>query len=467
MKKRSELLFSLILVPIDFLMAMAGFAAAYVARVQYDVKPIAHQIPGRSFIALMLIVLPVWILIFALAGLYNLQSTRSKFAEIGRIFMATAGGVMFLILAEFVSPQAIFPSKAVPVYGFIFAFIFITTARLVVGSFQQYLFRFGIGRRSVLVIGKSTAARQLRDVLENERGYNLIKAEASPNTIDVSWLNSLQERQHIDEIVLAENNISDERQVAIINFANLHQITFRFVPSAAELYRSQVEIGVYVNFPVIELKQTPLDGWGRIVKRLLDLLISFTVLIILSPVLLIIIIIIKLTDRGPAFFAHKRISRAGQQIKVLKFRTMYQKYCGQDAVSSLQGFSNGDQLVAEFTKHQKVKNDPRVTPFGRFLRSTSLDELPQLFNVIKGDLSLVGPRPVTKEELNRYGDALPTFLAIKPGVTGLWQVSGRNETGYEERIRLDVYYVENWSLWLDLVILVKTIRIVINGRGAY
>jgi undecaprenyl-phosphate galactose phosphotransferase len=193
-------------------------------------------------------------------------------------------------------------------------------------------------------------------------------------------------------------------------------------------------------------------------------------LLLLSPVFVLLALIIKLTDGGRVFYRHERIGRHGKKIQVWKFRSMYMQY------STGSGFSGksdeevlkqlGDaKLAAEFKKEQKLKNDPRVTPVGRFLRKTSLDELPQLINVLRGELSIIGPRPVTAKELGRYGDNAPTFLLIKPGITGLWQVSGRNDIGYSDRVKLDVYYVENWRATLDLRILWRTVGVILFRKG--
>ncbi len=186
----------------------------------------------------------------------------------------------------------------------------------------------------------------------------------------------------------------------------------------------------------------------------------------------IIAIFIKIFDNGPVFYVHKRITRSGKPLKILKFRSMKQVYCtggkyaGKTDLEILKTFNN-PALIEEFKRDQKVKNDPRVSSIGRFLRKTSLDELPQLFNVLVGQLSFVGPRPIVENELSRYGDESGIFLHIKPGLTGLWQVSGRNDIDYVSRVKLDIYYIENWSIGLDITILLRTIPVVLFGRSGY
>ena len=244
------------------------------------------------------------------------------------------------------------------------------------------------------------------------------------------------------------------------------------MPNQFGMFATNAEFATIAGLPVIEIRRTPLDGWGRIVKRLFDVFGALLGMIVLSPVYLVIAIISKLTDPGPVFYSHKRVSRSGTPIQVYKFRTMTYKWSPRPgykyttAEEALIGMGRPD-LVEEFKKSQKLENDPRVNAFGRFLRRSSLDELPQLFNVLRGDLSLVGPRPVVEAELERYGDQAAAFLSLKPGITGMWQVSGRSDIGYDERVKLDIYYVENWSLLLDIQILIKTLLIILRGRGAY
>lgn len=478
MKKRSELLFSLILVPIDYIAAITGFVLAYIVRLSAE-KPIAYQIPARQYLKFMLVLLPVWILFFALSGLYNLRSTRSRFSEIGRILVATAGGVMFLILVDFASQNPIIPSKSVPVYGFIFAFILIVIARQLVRGLQRFLWRFGYGVHNVFIIGTGSVAREIKTSLRpKHNGYRLLNDEVASNSKlyrsikGIDLLKKIHHIHQIDEIFMSDSSLDNESQLEIIEFCHASQINYKFVPPTAGLFKTQSETVPYSTIPVLEVMQTPLEGWGRIVKRTVDLICSLLGLIILSPVFIIIAVLIKIFDPGPIFYLHRRLSREGKKIDVYKFRTMKRQYC----VGKNYKYKTNEQVLAqfgdkellvEFKKHQKIKNDPRVSTLGRFLRRASLDELPQLFNVMVGNLSLVGPRPITEDELERYGDVSAKFLAIKPGLTGLWQVSGRNDVSYDERVMLDIYYVENWSLWTDFIIFLKTIRLIIRGRGGY
>jgi undecaprenyl-phosphate galactose phosphotransferase len=201
-------------------------------------------------------------------------------------------------------------------------------------------------------------------------------------------------------------------------------------------------------------------------KRVFDIIFSFIALLILSPIMLIIAIAIKISSRdSKIFYSHQRVGINGKKINVLKFRTMY-----PDAEQKLQEIlRENPELKTEWEKKFKLKNDPRVTPIGKFLRKTSLDELPQFFNVLKGDMSIVGPRPVTEEELTKYyKDKTKYYISVKPGITGYWQVEGRSDVeNYKERVDMDVWYIKNQSLLLDLKIILKTIWVIIKGKGAY
>jgi len=201
---------------------------------------------------------------------------------------------------------------------------------------------------------------------------------------------------------------------------------------------------------------------AKVLKRALDVAVAATTLALLSPLMLIIAAIIKLSDGGPVLYRHVRVGMSGQLFKCLKFRSMV-----LDADAVFQRYlAENPSAAAEWQEKQKLPDDPRVKPFGKFLRRSSLDELPQLFNVLAGDMSLVGPRPITLQEMPRYGKGIVYYLSVKPGVTGLWQISGRSNCSYAERVHLDVRYVTDWTLWLDLMILVKTMPAVISQSGS-
>lgn len=198
-------------------------------------------------------------------------------------------------------------------------------------------------------------------------------------------------------------------------------------------------------------------------KRAMDLVLAFTVLTFLSPLLILIYALLKIFDPGPALFTQLRVGRDGRTFTVYKFRTMR-----LDASERLDNMLAGDPIAAsEWAEFQKLKRDPRVTMLGRILRKTSLDELPQLLNIVRGEMSVIGPRPVTSGEIHRYGADYPYYTAVRPGVLGLWQVKGRNALTYPERIAYDVQYVKTWSIWQDIKILFLAVPVVLMARGAY
>ncbi|CUS78047.1 sugar transferase [Candidatus Kryptobacter tengchongensis] len=216
---------------------------------------------------------------------------------------------------------------------------------------------------------------------------------------------------------------------------------------------------------MVEFKtKIPLDNpIAQGVKRLLDLILVVSTIPIWLPIIGIIALLIWLKDKHAPFYIHKRIGKGGKLISVIKFRTMI-----HNAESVLKDYLSKDPLLkAEWEQNFKLKNDPRVTIIGRWLRKSSLDELPQLFNVLKGDMSLVGPRPIVKEEVPRYGDVFNLYIKVYPGITGLWQVSGRTDCNYSERVSMDAFYIKNWSILLDLLILIRTIIVVLKRKGAY
>lgn len=213
------------------------------------------------------------------------------------------------------------------------------------------------------------------------------------------------------------------------------------------------------DYNKIEVNDIPNRKGYKSIKRIIDIILSFIGLIVLSPVFLIVAIAIKLDSKGPVFFLHSRLGKNGKTIKIYKFRTM----CDH-AEDMIKNFT--EEQKREFQENYKLVNDPRITKVGNFLRKTSLDEIPQMLNILKGDLSIIGPRPIIEEEIEKYGPNKAKFLSVKPGLTGYWQANGRSNTSYEDRIKMELYYVDNMSLWLDIKLFFKTILVVIRKDGA-
>jgi exopolysaccharide biosynthesis polyprenyl glycosylphosphotransferase len=275
---------------------------------------------------------------------------------------------------------------------------------------------------------------------------------------------TLQELPHA--IIQTELYKDQDKNNEILRFAQEHHISYRFIPGNSDMFVGNIDVELFAGLPVIAVHQTALVGWGRILKRLFDLFASLVLLIILSPVLLLITVLIGIFDRrGPVLFRQTRLTRFNRTFTVYKFRTMKQRYSGMTPEEAFAAMDKPKLAEVYRTNGDFLPDDPRISTIGRFLRRTSLDELPQLFNVLKGDLSLVGPRALIPQELSEY-EKRHTILSVKSGLTGLAQVSGRRDISFDERRKLDMYYVQNWSFWLDVSILLRTVRTVFAGQGA-
>jgi exopolysaccharide biosynthesis polyprenyl glycosylphosphotransferase len=478
MKSNASLAYSCFLVVGDFLALLAAFVGAYVVRGPLSKVPVAQPIPATTYLEIFLALLPVWVLIFALMGLYNNSIYEKRFQELGRLLVGSVIGLSLVVAYAYFSRRVIFPAHLVPVYAFAMAFLFLVFFRTLARGLRSLLFNYGIGITNILIVGDTKVATELVESLADSRvsGYRIIgivgaKAHSSARFPHLPVFSSFEEAVaklqagDIHSIVQTELYSSGQKNNELLEYAQTHHIAYRFIPGNTELFIGNLEVELFRSqIPVIAIHQTPLIGWGRIIKRLFDLVVALLLLIILSPLLLLVGLLILIFDPGWPFFKQKRITRFNHRFNAFKFRTMKRAYSGRDDIKVFKQMGRED-LVKTFQKSGKLPEDPRVSFIGHFVRRFSLDELPQLINVIKGDISLVGPRAVVPAELKFYEQKSPLLLSVKTGITGLAQVSGRSNLDYFERAKIDLYYVQNWSFWMDLMILIKTTRAVFRRSG--
>jgi exopolysaccharide biosynthesis polyprenyl glycosylphosphotransferase len=477
MPSKNTKFYSLILILADFIVLLAAFSIAYILRVQYDPRPLLDQVYAYQYFTNFMLLIPLWIMTFASLGLYQSTIYNRRLAEWGKIAVGSIIGILIVIGWEYFSGQALFPARLVAVYAFIASLTLITFEREVLRIARSLLFYFGHGTSRVLVIGDSDATRDIADSLSNtyRSGYKIVAIagpkKVIPPGLDVKHFSSADAAlKHIQDLRISTiiqtdlYNSADHNQ-RILGAAQINHIGYNFIPGEGEFYSGKNTIDVFLGYPMITVSQTPLVGWGAIAKQIFDALASVLLVIALSPLFLIIILLQKILNPGPIFYISKRLSKFSEPVSLIKFRSMSAKYGKKDAADEFRAMGRED-LAKEYEKNRKVANDPRITKFGQFLRVTSLDELPQLFNVIKGDLSLVGPRPILPQETNFSPTRTALLHSVKSGVTGLWQVSGRSNLSFEERIELELFYAQNWSFWLDLKILFKTVAVVFRKRGA-
>jgi exopolysaccharide biosynthesis polyprenyl glycosylphosphotransferase len=477
MPSKNTKFYSLILIFADFMVLLLAFGIAYILRVQYDPRPLVSQIYAEQYFTTFALLAPFWILIFASLGLYQSTTYNRRLVEWAKIAVGAFIGILLVIGWEYITDQHLFPARLVAAYALAASFILLVFEREILRLTRSLLFYFGKGVSRVLIIGNSAATRDIADSISNtyKSGYKIIAIAGPkklvPPGLDVTHFTSVElalknvKKLGITTIIQTDLYDSAERNQQILGAAQTHHISYNFIPGEAEFYAGKNTVDVFLGYPMISVSQTPLIGWGAIAKQVFDFVASTILIIVLSPLFLLLIFLQAIFNPGPIFYRSKRLSKFSEPISLIKFRSMSAKYGKRDAAVEFREMGRED-LAKEYEKNRKVQNDPRVTRFGHFLRVTSLDELPQIFNVIKGDLSLVGPRPILPQEANFSPHRTALLHSVKSGVTGLWQVSGRSNLSFEERIELELFYAQNWSFWMDIKILFKTVRVVFKKQGA-
>lgn len=472
MRNNATFAYAIFLILGDFMALLAAFTMAYILRVKVDPRPLIEQIPALEYLKAFLTVLPLWILVHAFIGLYSPAAYERRFSEIGRLFIGSFLGILVVIGYDFVTNGTIFPARLVPVYGLLIGFGFLLLFRSIARILRRLAYRFSIGISNVVVVGDTLATQELAWNISDTKtsGYKVL-AVVGPGTNRIKRYSTFEDaikhiRSPIHAIIQTELYADQDRNNEILRYAQEHHASYRFVPGNSDLFVGNIDVELFVGMPVVAVHQTALIGWGRIAKRLFDLAAASIILVITFPVILIIAVILKLSDfRAPVFFRQLRLTRFNREFKVFKFRTHRADISGLSDEEAFKKIGS-PELYEEYKNNGFVlEKDPRVSRIGRFLRRTSLDELPQLLNVLSGDLSLVGPRTLIPAELNTY-ERKHAILSVKAGITGLAQISGREDISFEERRKLDVYYVQNWSFWMDISILLRTVRAVIFGVGA-
>jgi exopolysaccharide biosynthesis polyprenyl glycosylphosphotransferase len=474
MKNNASLVYGFFLLVGDFLALLAAFIAAYVLRVTLDPRPLIAQITAEQYIRAFFVVLPFWLIIFGMLGLYNRNVYENRFSEFGRLLVGSFVGILFAISYEYLSNANIFPARLVPVYGLGLAFAFVLLFRTIARGLRRTLFGIGLGVNNVLIVGDtSITATFISSIAETKiTGYRIVGIVGSSKNHGpyhhfktFSDAVSALESVGVHSIIQTELYAAADRNSEILAFAQENHIAYRFVPGNSELFVGNIDVDLFYSIPVIAVHQTALVGWGRVVKRLFDIIAGSLMLLFALPLIIFISLLVLIFDPGPVFFRQVRLSRFNSKVKICKFRTLKKKYSGPSPEEAFEMMGKPELGKQYRDNGDFLENDPRISTFGKFLRRTSLDELPQLFNVVRGDISLVGPRALVEQDLSRY-DKKSLILSVKSGMTGLAVISGRRDIPFDERRKLDLYYVQNWSFWNDIVILAKTVAIVLFHRGA-
>ena len=465
--KRINLFFAALLIPLDYLVLVAAACFAYYMRYTpfvQEIRPVVFDLAFDAYIAVTLLSGLVFLIIFALSGLYTIKPMKLA-TEFVRIVLGCSAGIAVVLGIAFFSRE-LFDSRFIVLAVWGFTILFVSIERFLIRMLQRSLRNFGVGLQRVVIIGKTKSGQSLKKYFQkNPRaGFDVVEHVTHLTDSSRDKILSLKKKNLVDAILLA-NPEADKKEInAIKNFSDIEHLNFYY---SAEIFPSAAVkpvIHTLAGQPIIEVPKTPLDGWGAIWKRGFDIVLSFIFIVLTSPFMVLAALALFIEQPGNVFFVHKRVSQGGKIYNHLKFRSMIKdahKYRFDPEFIKKYGNERGG------TPLFKLTHDPRITRVGRIVRKLSIDELPELFMVLIGKMSLIGPRPHMPEEVANYKPHQRQVLTIKPGMTGMAQVGGRADLDFDEEVQLDMYYIQNWSPWLDMIILIKTPLVVIFGKGAY
>ncbi len=471
--KKLDLAFVAGLVPLDFSAIIISAISAYTLRYWpffTAFKPIAFDLSFETYLTTALLVSPIYLITFALAGLYSFRP-RPLSTVLGRIMLAcTAALAAILVIAFFL--RELFDSRFIIIAVWVLTIAMVFLGRVLIRGIQKKLRGYGYGLTRVAIIGKTKSAEALKDWFLSlpSYGFSPVLQLVGFDSQSQQELLVLKSQGKLDAILLANPEANKDEVKALKWFTEVENLGFYYLAELLPGGHLRPNVHTFAGRPVIELPVTPLDGWGAIYKRIFDIVGALGLIAVTLPIQLIVAILLFVEQPGMVLFNAlpngekvKRVGQGGNLFFYFKFRSMIKNaHSLRFNRDFLQSYGNDRSNSPLF----KLSDDPRVTPVGKILRRLSLDELPEFYLVLAGKMSLVGPRPHLPEEVAKYSQAQRRVLRIKPGITGLPQISGRAKLDFEDEIRLDMYYLENWSPWLDIVILLRTPFVVISQNGA-
>jgi exopolysaccharide biosynthesis polyprenyl glycosylphosphotransferase len=464
-----------LLIGSDAVLILLAFVGAYALRYQaqlfISVDP-AFQLPLAGYLPLALPLVIVHLIAFRFSQVYPYRPGRSWVEEIWRVATASTASVMIIIVVSLAFRPMLY-SRLVFLYTAVLVTVLLGVSRLAIQWGRGHLRQYDIGVQRVLLVGAGDVGRMVMRTMVARPDYGLkligfLDDHPVKSTTDVGRFKALGPvenaadvivQQQIDRVIICLPWQTHRTIQRLLRECEQVNVSSYVVPDLFQLTKNQMKFEELNGIPLLSTRDISIQGWNLVIKRTFDLLVGGLLGILSLPVTLAIALAIRLDTPGPIFYKQARIGRNGRLFRCYKFRSMV---------------ANADELRDQFANLNestgplfKIRNDPRMTRVGRLIRRYSLDELPQLINVLRGEMSLIGPRPNLPSEVEQYQEWMKKRLVVSPGITGLWQVSGRSDLTFDEMVLLDIYYVENWSLGLDVSILLRSVPAVIRARGAY
>jgi len=471
--------YQIVLLCSDALMLLLAFALAYWLRFYVGIPLFQDVIPSTAhYIRLVAILIPAWLLFFTLLRLYDFQILLSGTVEYSRALNSCTSGMMLVVAISFIDPGFVI-ARGWLFMAWVLASVLVCSNRWFLRRLAHALRQYGWFVTPTLIVGTNAEAISLANQLRPTLNSGLIvlgfvdemlatEGENRPRTLlGLPVLGTLDKMAHIveqrraEEIIIATSALSREQLLeTTLQLTAMPNVTMSLSSGLYEIFTTGMNVATRNSVPLLNFNRMRLDPVEMVLKTMLDYTVVLVGSLTLLPLIAFIGLCIKLDSPGPILYRRRVLGVGGEEFGAFKFRTMV---------------INGDELLAqhpaleaELKATHKLKVDPRITRVGNWLRRTSLDELPQFINILLGQMSLVGPRMISPAEAEMYGQMKQNLLTVKPGLTGLWQVSGRSDLSYDERVRLDMHYIRNYSIWLDLQILFfQTLPAVFKGRGAY
>lgn len=489
--KRHEIIFWVIRVPLDFIIILSAFFVAKEIRLLIDLAPRLNlpiqTIDNNSLLLFALFWSMLYLLVFSIHSLYSIKITSSKIKELLEIIRYSFYWLMFFLVAIFLWKWIVYEieiPRLIVLYAFIIWTLGVILERIILNKIEQNLLDKWILAKKRLLIINNKEKEKIVEILEDIKKSNIYKIVWYANHIDkkIEWIRFIWDIEKIqkmfedkkcDEVLYIDSDFGKKDLFKLWELTRIFGIRYRYITNNFDITKTNTTLSLINSIPVIEIKNTPLDNWWKVIKRLFDTSVWIFWVIILFPVFVVIAIMIKMEDPDwPVIYKNRRIWQNGKEFNLYKFRYMKWKYCIKDAYNVELKYDKAlefeEKLIKQSsTRHgplYKIKDDPRKTKIWTFIEKYSIDELPQFINLILGNMSLVWPRPHQPREVNKYSLEEKRLLTIKPGITWMAQVNGRETNDFKKETWLDIFYIENWSVLLDLKIILKTFSVIINRK---